>query len=183
MPSIKKIDDAFSGFRGAVVGSPNLNGKTKELIALSCSAITDCRPCVELHYKGALAAGATAGEISEAIAMAIVVASGKIKLKTNDYISEVLGSPAAIKQIDEAFGFLHTAVVGSPNLEAKTKELIALADSAIIDCKNCVGLHCKGALNSGASHAEIAEAISLAMAVAGGKIKLKTDEYLARLEK
>lgn len=151
MISIKHIDDAFGSFRVAVVNSPNLCAKTKELIALSNSAIIDCKPCVELHSKGAVSAGASDGEIAESIALAMAVASGKIKLKTNEYLAELKGSPVSIKQVDDAFGGFRNAVVGSPNLPAKTKELIALADSAIIDCKPCVELHYKGALSAGAT--------------------------------
>jgi AhpD family alkylhydroperoxidase len=183
MISIKQIDEAFIGFRDAVVSSPNLCPKNKELIALSSSAIVDCQPCVELHYKGAVAAGATAGEVAEAIALAQAVASGKIKIKTNDYITKVQGSPVAIGKIDDAFGCFRDAVVGSPNLQPKIKELIALADAAIIDCQPCVELHYKGAVSAGASAGEIAEAMALAMAVASGKIKLKTNQYLAGVEK
>ncbi len=87
MISIKQIDEAFIGFRDAVVGSPNIVPKIKELIALADSAIIDCQPCVELHYKGAVSAGASEGEIAEAMALAMAVASGKIKLKTNQYLA------------------------------------------------------------------------------------------------
>ena len=47
-------------------------------------------------------------------------------------------------------------------LDAKTRELIALAVSAQIPCAYCVYAHNKNALSAGASEAEIREAIAMA---------------------
>jgi AhpD family alkylhydroperoxidase len=83
----KQIDDAFTNFRTAINESVNLDVKTKQLIALANAAIIDCQPCVATAYKSALEAGATPGEIAEAIALAMVVAGGKIKIKTSETIA------------------------------------------------------------------------------------------------
>ena len=47
-------------------------------------------------------------------------------------------------------------------LDAKTRELIALAVSAQIPCAYCVYVHNKNALSEGASEAEIREAVAMA---------------------
>ncbi|MGH7770077.1 MAG: carboxymuconolactone decarboxylase family protein [Candidatus Binatia bacterium] len=50
-------------------------------------------------------------------------------------------------------------------LNVKTKELIALATAHITQCPFCIDVHAKKAKTAGASEAEIAEAIFVAMAM------------------
>jgi AhpD family alkylhydroperoxidase len=53
-------------------------------------------------------------------------------------------------------------------LPAKTKELIALGIAHITQCPWCIDAHSKKALKAGASEAELAEVIFVAMAMAAG---------------
>lgn len=177
----KQIDEAFTSIRTVIMESVNLDVKTKNLIALSNAAIIDCPPCVETAYKSALGAGATPGEIAEAIAIAMEVATLKIKVKTNEMLQEINENAVSIQQIDTAYSGFQSALAASPNLNVKTKELIALSNSAIIDSKPGMKSHYKSARNAGATSGEIAEVLALAMVVAGGKIKIKTSETIARL--
>lgn len=56
---------------GALVGeNAQLDGKTRELIALAVSAQIPCTYCVYAHTKNARAAGASEAEIREAVATA-----------------------------------------------------------------------------------------------------------------
>jgi AhpD family alkylhydroperoxidase len=50
-------------------------------------------------------------------------------------------------------------------LDVKTKEMIAVATAHITQCAFCIDFHTKKAKNAGASEAEIAEAIFVAMAI------------------
>ncbi|SMF56234.1 alkylhydroperoxidase AhpD family core domain-containing protein [Alteromonadaceae bacterium Bs31] len=53
-----------------------LNGKHKELMALSISIVTKCEPCMEWHLEQALQNGASDQEIYETIGVAIEMGGG-----------------------------------------------------------------------------------------------------------
>ena len=62
----------------------------------------------------------------------------------------------------KAFGDIARAGHGGEALDAKTKELVALAISVAVRCNPCIAYHAKGALNQGASGAEAAEMLGMA---------------------
>ena len=47
----KEILDLYNNFADAVYKPNALDGKTKELIALSNSITVDCFPCINYHYN------------------------------------------------------------------------------------------------------------------------------------
>ena len=49
-----------------------LDGKTKQLIALAVAANAECAACIYFHTSAALANGATAKEIQETVAVAVI---------------------------------------------------------------------------------------------------------------
>lgn len=53
-----------------------LDPKTKELISLSIGVAVRCEPCILWHADGAIDAGATAEEITEALTVAVVMGGG-----------------------------------------------------------------------------------------------------------
>lgn len=53
-------------------------------------------------------------------------------------------------------------------LDTRTKELIALAISVAIRCEACITFHAKAAVKAGASEAEVAEAMGLAIYMGAG---------------
>jgi len=55
-----------------------LDLKTKELIAIGCSAVAKCEGCLEGHIKKALEVGVTRQEISDAIVVAIGIAAAAV---------------------------------------------------------------------------------------------------------
>jgi len=55
---LKEIDELYEKFASNVYKPNILDGKTKELIALSNSVMADCVPCIEYHYRMAVKAGA-----------------------------------------------------------------------------------------------------------------------------
>ena len=79
---LKEIDELYERFAGSVYKPNILDGKTKELIALSDSVMADCVPCIEYHYRMAVKAGASREEIAEALAIAMSV-RGKSKIYNN----------------------------------------------------------------------------------------------------
>ena len=68
----------------------------------------------------------------------------------------------------DAFGSLHTAgsIVGA--LDAKTKELIALAIAVAARCDGCIAFHTHDALNAGSTREEITDALGVAILMGGG---------------
>jgi AhpD family alkylhydroperoxidase len=67
---------AFSGLAQAAVAPKALDGKTKELIALSISVAIRCDDCIGFHVKAALEQGATRAEVVEALGLAIYMGAG-----------------------------------------------------------------------------------------------------------
>lgn len=53
-------------------------------------------------------------------------------------------------------------------LDAKTKELIAVAISIAQRCDGCIGFHTRGAIKAGASREEMLETIGVALLMGGG---------------
>jgi len=78
---LEEIERLYEEFASSVYRPNILDGKTKELIALSDSVMADCVPCIEYHYKRAVKAGASREEIAESCAIAMSVSAGSKKAK------------------------------------------------------------------------------------------------------
>ena len=78
---LKEMDELWEKFSAKAYQANILDGKTKELIAVSNSIMADCLPCLEYHYKRAVKAGATQEEIAESIAIAMSISAGNKKAK------------------------------------------------------------------------------------------------------
>ena len=73
---MKEIPGTMSGFsvlHRKAVEDGVLNGKTKELIALSVSVAMRCEGCIAYHVYDAVKAGATRPEMMEAIGVAVLM--------------------------------------------------------------------------------------------------------------
>lgn len=68
--------DAFKAFSRSVFAEGALPAKTKQLIAVAAAHVTQCPYCIHGHTRGALAQGATAEEIMEAIWIAAEMRAG-----------------------------------------------------------------------------------------------------------
>ncbi len=66
------------------------------------------------------------------------------------------------------FSQLHKVSVAEGTLNTKTKELIALGIAISVRCDGCIAFHVHDALAAGASRAEIAETIGVAVLMGGG---------------
>ena len=62
---------AFKAYMAAVSAPGALGVREKKLIALALSVASRCGPCVGINTEAARAAGATEGQISEAVALGI----------------------------------------------------------------------------------------------------------------
>ena len=86
---LKEIDELYEKFASNVYKPDILDGKTKELIALSNSVMADCVPCIEHHYHMAVKAGASKEEIAESLAIAMSVSAGSKKAKYSALINKL----------------------------------------------------------------------------------------------
>ncbi len=71
-------------------------------------------------------------------------------------------------ELMSGFAALHSAAASDGVLDAKTKELIALATAITAHCDGCIAFHTHDAISAGATREEIAEAIGVAVLMGGG---------------
>jgi AhpD family alkylhydroperoxidase len=74
----------------------------------------------------------------------------------------------AIPEVYAGYRQMHAAAFAAGALDAKTKELIALALAVSKQCDGCIASHARGAVRTGASPEEVAEALGVAIAMNGG---------------
>lgn len=74
----------------------------------------------------------------------------------------------AIPDTMSAFVDLHHAAMADGALSRKVKELIALSIAVVERCDGCVASHARGAAAAGATEAEVAEAMGVAVLMNGG---------------
>ena len=96
------------------------------------------------------------------------------------YRNELLGRISDIGQLSPGtvagYQALSGAGAGTGHLDAKTRELIALAVAVTTRCDGCITVHAGEAVKHGASEAEIAEALGVVVALNAGAALV----YLAR---
>jgi AhpD family alkylhydroperoxidase len=88
-------------------------------------------------------------------------------------VQEELREPArelrrAIPAVYDGYRQMHTAAFAAGALDEKTKELIALAIAVSKECDGCIASHARGAVRTGATEPEVAEALGVAIAMNGG---------------
>lgn len=66
------------------------------------------------------------------------------------------------------FARLHKKSVEAGALDAKTKELMALAISIAVHCEGCIAFHTHDAIQAGATRPELLESIGVALMMGGG---------------
>jgi len=74
----------------------------------------------------------------------------------------------AIPDVYAGYKQLHDAALAHGVLDAKTKELIALAIAVSKECDGCIAAHAHAAVRHGATPAEAAEAIGVTFLMNGG---------------
>ena len=71
-------------------------------------------------------------------------------------------------ELVKGFGALSRGAATTQHLDAKTRELIALAVAVTTRCDGCIDAHVRKAKVAGASKAEMAEAMGVAVALNAG---------------
>jgi AhpD family alkylhydroperoxidase len=73
-----------------------------------------------------------------------------------------------VADVMKAFASMAQSATKGGALDAKTKELIALAIGVATRCDDCIAFHTKAAANLGATRAEIMEALGMAIYMGAG---------------
>ncbi|MGA2409410.1 MAG: carboxymuconolactone decarboxylase family protein [Candidatus Binataceae bacterium] len=71
-----ELFEKFIELEQAVYRPGSLSTKTKELIAVAVTNVTQCEACIALHTRNAKLAGATDEEVAEAVFVAIELRAG-----------------------------------------------------------------------------------------------------------
>jgi len=99
---------------------------------------------------------------------------GTIKMMAdwNGYRQQLLGMIGEIARLspETMKGYITLSAAGTKtnHLDAKTRELIALAVAVTLRCDGCITVHTEAARKHNASREEIAEALGMAVAVNAG---------------
>jgi AhpD family alkylhydroperoxidase len=86
------------------------------------------------------------------------------KLLTSDIRDLRAGAPDVMK----SFSAMAQAASSAKALDAKTKELIALAISVAVRCDDCIAFHAKAAVDRGASRDEVLETLGMTVYMGAG---------------
>jgi AhpD family alkylhydroperoxidase len=90
----------------------------------------------------------------------------------NDYRKQLMAGVSGIAKLspDTVKGYLQLGAANAKggHFDAKTRELIALAVAISLRCDGCIAVHTAEAKKAGATAAEIAEALGVAVSVNAG---------------
>ncbi len=86
---LEEVNELYNKFSEKVSSPNHLDLKTKALIAISCSVMADCVPCIEYNYESAVNSGASKQEIQEALAISMSVSAGSKRGKYSGMIAEL----------------------------------------------------------------------------------------------
>ena len=82
----------------------------------------------------------------------------------------------------KGFGEMGKAAMAAGAIDAKTKELIALAIGVASRCDGCIGFHTKALVRLGASTEEVHEALGVAIYMGGGPVAMYAANAVASFE-
>ena len=80
------------------------------------------------------------------------------------------------------FARLHKKAVEDGALNAKTKELMALAIGVAVRCEGCIAYHVHDAIAAGATRQELTETIGVAIMMGGGPAAMYAAHALDAIE-
>jgi AhpD family alkylhydroperoxidase len=84
-----EANQLYDRFADPAYAAGAIDVKTKELIALACSVMVDCVPCIEWHHRQAVAHGASTAEVQEALAITMTVSAGSKRAKYRSLIAKL----------------------------------------------------------------------------------------------
>ena len=103
-----------------------------------------------------------------------------------EYHDEIMGRIGEMGKLSpdtlKGYQTLSGAGAKTGRLDAKTRELIALAVAVTTRCDGCIAVHSKAALNQGATREEISEALGVAVALNAGAALVYSGRVLDALD-
>jgi AhpD family alkylhydroperoxidase len=87
---------------------------------------------------------------------------------TKDLAAELRNLRGGASEVMKHFAAIAQAALAPKALDAKTKELIALAISVAVRCDDCIAFHTKAAVEQGASRDEVLETLGMAIYMGAG---------------
>ena len=87
-----------------------------------------------------------------------------------------------LPEVAKGFSALAKAAIAPGALDAKTKELIALAIGITARCDGCLAYHARAAARHGATREEVLEVIGVSMYMGGGPSMIYGAEALAAFD-
>ena len=90
------------------------------------------------------------------------------KQLTQDVMANLAPLHKGVPQVMKGFGDIGKAAIADGALDAKTKELIALAVGVAARCDGCIAFHTKALVKLGATEAEVHETLGVAIYMGGG---------------
>jgi|UniRef100_A0A8J4M6N1 AhpD family alkylhydroperoxidase len=88
----------------------------------------------------------------------------------------------AAPEVMKTFSEMARAAHGGAALDHKTKELIALAIGVATRCAPCIAYHAEGAVKQGATRAEVAETLAMAVYMGAGPSVMYAAEALEAVD-
>lgn len=179
------IYQSYIAFSKAVLSDGHLSRKEKEIIAVAVSHATECPYCIDFHTRKAKKAGASLEELFEAVMVtAAIEAGGAYAHRTQMHraydgkIAESLYSRNDLENLNAltdlsseiqqtARSFFRKALAAG-KLDAKLKQIIAVAIAHTSECPYCIASHTEDAKNEGCSKEELAEAVIVAALLRSG---------------
>lgn len=104
---------------------------------------------------------------------------GEITRSVSESLARLRGG---VPEVSKAFSGLAQAATRPGALDAKTKELIALALGVAAHCDACIGFHCQALVRLGAGLAELEEALGVAVYMGGGPSLMYAADALRAFE-
>ena len=87
---------------------------------------------------------------------------------TKELSAELRNLRGGSGDVMKAFTAIAQAALAPKALDAKTKELIALAVSIAVHCDDCIAFHTKAAVEHGATREEVLETLGMAIYMGAG---------------
>jgi AhpD family alkylhydroperoxidase len=87
---------------------------------------------------------------------------------TKDVTAQMRNLREDAPDVMKAFASIAQSASASKVLDAKVKELIALAISVAVRCDDCIAFHVKAAVKHGATRAEVIETLGMTIYMGGG---------------
>ncbi|MDO7485892.1 carboxymuconolactone decarboxylase family protein [Peribacillus frigoritolerans] len=195
-----KTANAFFGFMNEAFSPGLIDARTKELIAVAITHVTGCPYCIDVHTKKFKGHGGTVEEILEAVMVAGVVNAESVILKSVNALNAFKGEASdslylktymdkfkevktALPKAVESFEVFNTDVLVSGNIDAKTKQLIAVAVAQVTGCAYSIEVHTQNYKKLGGEMEEILEAIMVAGVANAGYVLTHSVNSLTCFEK